>query len=59
MAPDQWHDAQDKSLDIFLRFMTKLETSNGNKINVNVDTALFEKSNSYNYSMIARGHKRT
>lgn len=60
---NQWKNAQDKSFDNFLGFMSqedgkeRWECPQEGTIKINVDATLFETSNTYCYSMIARDHK--
>lgn len=59
---NQWRCAQDKSFDNYLGSMTQAdgkthwERPQIGRIKINTDAALFEESNRYCYSMIARDH---
>lgn len=59
---NHWISVQDKTFDNFLGFMTQddgaehWKAPNVDKIKVNTDAAIFETSNCYSYSLVARNH---
>ncbi|KAL8106117.1 uncharacterized protein LOC141680879 [Apium graveolens] len=63
VAFNQWHQAQDKTFDIFLSHLTNADGSEHwtlpmeNTVKVNSDAAIFEASNCYSYSLVARNSK--
>lgn len=62
---DKWINAQDKSFDTFLGFMTledgvgRWKTPNVNMIKINMDTAIFKESNYCSFALVAHDHTGT
>ncbi|XP_074351310.1 uncharacterized protein LOC141690404 [Apium graveolens] len=59
----QWHSAQDKFFDPSLGFMTHIDgdehwcVPNDNMIKVNTDAAIFDNSQCFSFSVVARDHE--
>ncbi|KAL8121558.1 hypothetical protein AgCh_018338 [Apium graveolens] len=59
----QWHSAQDKFFDPSLGFMTHIDgdehwcVPNDNMIKVNTDAAIFDNSQCFSFSAVARDHE--
>ena len=64
MVFNQWKYAQDKTFDNYLGLMTNADgiehwtLPEDNMIKVNSDATIFETSNCYSFSLVARNHKR-
>ena len=59
---NQWRSVQDRTFDRFMGYMTPEDGNEHrnkppvNSIKINMDAAIFEKTNSYSFAWIARNH---